>query len=71
MYDADWNSPVDLQAMVRIYRTDQTKSCFIYRLFTSGTVEEVVYQRQIQKGNLANLTVGKSEPNHKWNSWKK
>lgn len=26
-------------------------------MFTSGTVEEVIYQRQLQKGNLATLTV--------------
>jgi hypothetical protein len=43
--------------MGRIYRQGQTKPCTIYRLFTSGTVEEVIYQRQSQKGNLATLTV--------------
>lgn len=55
MVDADWNPATDHQAMARIYREGQLKSCFIYRLFTSGTVEEVIYQRQLQKGNLAKL----------------
>ena len=46
-----------MQAMARVYRQGQTKPCYIYRMFTSGTVEEVVYQRQTQKQNLSNLTV--------------
>ena len=41
--------------MARVYRQGQTKPCFIYRMFLTGTVEEVIYQRQIQKGNLAKL----------------
>ena len=55
MVDADWNPATDHQAMARIYREGQPKSCFIYRLFTAGTLEEVIYQRQLQKGNLAKL----------------
>jgi hypothetical protein len=43
--------------MGRVYRTGQTKPCTIYRLFTAGTCEEVIYQRQTQKGGLAALTV--------------
>jgi len=57
MFDPDWNPATDHQAMARIYRQGQTKPCFIYRLFTSGTLEEVIYQRQMQKGNLASLAV--------------
>jgi len=64
MLDPDWNPANDVQAMARIYREGQTKPCTIYRLFTSGTVEEVIYQRQSQKGNLATLTVdGRSGQN--------
>jgi len=55
--DADWNPSTDLQAMGRVYRQGQTKPCTIYRLFSAGTVEEVIYQRQSQKGGLATLTV--------------
>ena len=53
MFDADWNPATDAQAMGRIYRTGQKLPCFIYRLFLAGTVEEVILQRQLQKGNLA------------------
>ena len=52
MVDPDWNPSTDLQAMARIYRHGQTKQCHIYRLFTTGTVEEVIFQRQTQKNNL-------------------
>ncbi|KAL3822266.1 hypothetical protein ACHAXA_005899 [Cyclostephanos tholiformis] len=55
MVDADWNPATDHQAMARIFREGQTKTCFIYRMFTAGTIEEVIYQRQLQKGNLAKL----------------
>jgi len=57
LMDPDWNPANDIQAMGRVYRQGQTKSTTIYRLFTSGTIEEVIYQRQLQKGNLAALTV--------------
>jgi SNF2 family DNA or RNA helicase len=57
MLDADWNPATCVQAMGRVYRQGQTKPSFIYRLFTAGTVEEVIYQRQLQKGNLAQLAV--------------
>lgn len=40
LFDADFNPATDLQAMARVYRQGQTKPCFIYRYFTSGTVEE-------------------------------
>lgn len=56
LVDADWNPAVDVQAMGRIYRQGQTKQCMIYRLFATGTLEEVIYQRQAQKENLSNLT---------------
>lgn len=57
MVDPDWNPASDIQAMARVYRQGQEKSCIIYRLFTSGTIEEVICQRQMQKGNLASQTV--------------
>lgn len=53
--DADWNPATDQQAMARVYRQGQKKPCYIYRMFTTGTVEEVIFQRQTQKGNLAKL----------------
>lgn len=57
LVDPDWNPANDIQAMGRVYRQGQTKPTTLYRLFTSGTVEEVIYQRQLQKGNLATLAV--------------
>ena len=40
MFDPDFNPATDAQAMARIYRQGQKKNCHVYRLFTSGTVEE-------------------------------
>ena len=57
MFDADFNPAIDAQTMARIYRSGQTKPTYIYRLFTAGTMEEIVFQRQQQKGNLASVTV--------------
>ena len=59
--DADWNPATCQQAMGRIYRQGQAKECIIYRLFTSGTVDEVILQRQLLKQGLSKLTVDSSE----------
>ena len=63
MFDADFNPAIDAQAMARIYRPGQTKPTTIYRLFTAGTMEETVLQRQEQKGTLATVTVDGSVNN--------
>lgn len=53
LYDTDWNPSVDLQAMARVHRDGQKRPVFIYRLLTSGTMDEKIYQRQITKQGLA------------------
>lgn len=37
------------QAMARIWRDGQTKPCTIYRLLTTGAIDEKMYQRQLMK----------------------
>lgn len=55
IFDANWNQTYDLQAQDRAYRIGQTRSTFVYRLVTAGTIEEVVYNRQIYKQQMANI----------------
>eukprot|EP00913_Durusdinium_trenchii_P019916 g18721.t1 len=40
MFDPDWNPANDRQAMARVWRDGQKKPCYIYRLFTTGTIDE-------------------------------
>ena len=49
--------------MGRIYRQGQTKECIIYRFFTSGTVDEVILQRQLLKQGLSKFAVDSSDGN--------
>jgi len=60
MYDPDWNPANDRQAMARIWRDGQKKQCYIYRLFTTGTIDEKVYQRQICKDGLSSMMVNET-----------
>ncbi len=53
LIDSDWNPSTDLQAMARIHRDGQKKTCYIYRLLLSGTMDEKIYQRQISKIGLS------------------
>lgn len=39
----------DSRPVYRIHREGQTRVCVIYRFLTSGTVDEVIYQRQLTK----------------------
>ncbi|XP_071950121.1 DNA repair and recombination protein RAD54B-like isoform X2 [Antedon mediterranea] len=57
LYDVDWNPANDLQAMARIWRDGQMKKVHIYRLLTTGTIEEKIYQRQISKQGLSGAIV--------------
>ena len=57
MFDPDWNPANDKQAMARVWRDGQKKMCYIYRLFTTGTLEEKMYQRQILKDGLSSMLV--------------
>ncbi|CEF69076.1 DNA excision repair protein ERCC-6 [Strongyloides ratti] len=54
IYDPDWNPCTDVQARERAWRIGQNREVTIYRLLTSGTIEEKMYQRQIFKEFLAN-----------------
>ena len=66
LFDPDWNPAKDKQAMSRIWRDGQKRICFIYRLFCTGTIEEKIYQRQLQKNQISesiieeHLEMGKS-----------
>lgn len=53
LFDNDWNPSVDLQAMARIHRDGQKKPVFIYRIMTTGCIDEKIFQRQIMKSNLS------------------
>ncbi|KAL8943215.1 MAG: hypothetical protein Q9216_001203 [Gyalolechia sp. 2 TL-2023] len=53
LFDVDWNPATDLQAMARIHRDGQKRSCFIYRFLMAGGIDEKIYQRQVVKLNLA------------------
>ncbi|AGO13663.1 AaceriAGL212Wp [[Ashbya] aceris (nom. inval.)] len=53
LFDNDWNPSVDLQAMSRIHRDGQKRPCFIYRLVTTGCIDEKIFQRQLMKHNLS------------------
>uniref|UniRef100_A0A7E4VM44 DNA repair and recombination protein RAD54-like n=1 Tax=Panagrellus redivivus TaxID=6233 RepID=A0A7E4VM44_PANRE len=54
IFDPDWNPSTDAQARERAWRIGQSRAVTIYRLLTSGTIEEKIYQRQIFKQFLAN-----------------
>ena len=53
LFDSDWNPANDLQALARVWREGQKKPVTIYRLLSTGTLEEKIFQRQILKGDAA------------------
>ncbi|KAJ8101385.1 SNF2 family N-terminal domain-containing protein [Lipomyces tetrasporus] len=62
LFDTDWNPSVDLQAMARIHRDGQKRPVYIYRLLTTGCIDEKIFQRQLTKQGLAdNLMDGKAD----------
>ncbi|XP_068677020.1 DNA excision repair protein ERCC-6-like 2 [Montipora foliosa] len=57
IFDPDWNPSSDLQAQDRAYRIGQRRDVKVYRLISSGTIEEMIYLRQVYKQQLANIAV--------------
>lgn len=53
--DPHWNPSFDLQAQDRAYRIGQTRDVEVFRLISLGTVEEIVYARQVYKQQQANI----------------
>ncbi|XP_022080382.1 DNA excision repair protein ERCC-6-like isoform X2 [Acanthaster planci] len=54
IFDPDWNPSTDTQARERAWRIGQSRQVTIYRLITTGTIEEKIYHRQIFKQFLTN-----------------
>ncbi len=45
IFDPDWNPSTDLQARERAWRIGQKRQVTIYRLLTTGSIEEKIYHR--------------------------
>ncbi|XP_041855810.1 DNA excision repair protein ERCC-6-like 2 isoform X3 [Melanotaenia boesemani] len=59
LFDPTWNPANDLQAIDRAYRIGQRRDVTVLRLISLGTVEEVIYLRQVYKQQLQCSVVGK------------
>lgn len=56
IFDPSWNPATDTQAEDRAFRIGQCRDVKVYRFITEGTVEEIIYLRQVYKQQLANMT---------------
>ena len=45
--DPSWNPSHDLQAQDRAFRIGQRRDVAVYRLIAAGTLEEMIYTRQV------------------------
>jgi hypothetical protein len=54
LFDPSWNPAIDEQVLARIWRPGTTAQRVVtYRLLTTGSLEEKVYQRQLLKGDYS------------------
>ncbi|XP_074851222.1 DNA excision repair protein ERCC-6-like 2 isoform X2 [Carettochelys insculpta] len=58
LFDPTWNPASDLQAVDRAYRIGQCRDVKVFRLISLGTVEEMMYLRQVYKQQLHCAVVG-------------
>ncbi|NXC33094.1 ER6L2 protein, partial [Campylorhamphus procurvoides] len=58
LFDPTWNPANDLQAIDRAYRIGQYRAVKVFRLISLGTVEEMMYLRQVYKQQLHCAVVG-------------
>lgn len=58
IFDVNWNPSYDEQAQDRSFRIGQKKNVEVVRLVSRGTIEELVYCRQVYKVQLKKQTFG-------------
>lgn len=64
IFDVHWNPSVDLQSQDRAYRIGQTENVSVFRLVAKGTVEEIIYMRQLYKQELKKVVLQREERSH-------
>ncbi len=64
-YDPWWNPAVEDQATDRSHRIGQENPVFVYKLITSGTVEEAILKMQEKKRQLFNGILS-TDPSQTW-----
>ena len=57
IFDPSWNPAHDLQAQDRAFRLGQHRDVHVYRLLGAGTLEELIYSRQLYKQQQSNMAV--------------
>ena len=53
LFDSSWNPAFDVQAQDRAYRLGQRRDVDVYRLISTGTIEDKTYCRQLYKMQLS------------------
>ncbi|GAB4813150.1 hypothetical protein N2152v2_000196 [Parachlorella kessleri] len=66
IFDPSWNPSHDLQAQDRAFRIGQKRDVDVYRLVAAGTIEEMVYSRQIYKQQHANMVIQNLDEARLW-----
>ena len=59
--EPDWNPAIDAQSVDRCYRIGQQHNVVVHRFVTIGTIEEIVYRKQVFKQSLTRLVQGGKE----------
>eukprot|EP00931_Biecheleriopsis_adriatica_P049693 TRINITY_DN2874_c0_g1_i2.p1 TRINITY_DN2874_c0_g1~~TRINITY_DN2874_c0_g1_i2.p1 ORF type:complete len:1458 (+),score=425.55 TRINITY_DN2874_c0_g1_i2:102-4376(+) len=62
--DPAWNPATDLQAVERAHRIGQQKEVRIYRIVTSGLMEDKMFRLQVFKMGLAKTALDAEQPRH-------
>ena len=61
LFDPSWNPAVDQQAEDRAFRIGQRRDVEVFRLISEGSIEEMMYLREVYKQQLGNTVVEKSK----------
>ena len=69
IFDPWWNPSVENQAIDRAHRIGQNKTVNVYRLLTTGTIEEKIQALKKKKQNLFDALVGESGDQFKKLTW--